>query len=669
MKASATGTVSVSTPGRDNFLSFLPENFEGTAFPPPGWTSQGSGSAIWTRSTSASGYGSGTGSALADFYNIQSGSFSLVSPTFTNAVAGDSLRFDHAYATYQTENDQLQISTSVDGGTTWATLVTLSGGVSGTLVTAPPTQNVFVPTASQWATKKYSLPAGVNRVKFTGISAFGNCLYVDNIVIGTPFNNDVAATTINAPGSHIFPGIYAPGVAVTNYGLNAESFPVTLTITPGGYTSTQNVTALVAGASQQLAFMDWTPGIGSYTITAITQLGTDENRSNDTVSSFHIVSDIQRAVVLEFATGAWCQWCPCGDSTAERLLRTYPNLVVLAYHGPAGYTGDPWTNYSGNVILGLLAFPGYPTAIVDRQNGPGDYTTWTEYCQNRYDSNAPTAITINVLGKTYNPTTRELDVTLGFTSNCNLPFSCNASYVISEDGLLAAQTGNTTCPGSPGWVHNWVVRSMVNGATGEALNSGTWTAGQTFTRTLSTTISSDWTASNCKLNVFVYRDSPVLSGAEIQNAMTVPVLPESTLYSVSTNWNLLSLPLTVANPVRAVVFPPAISSAFAFDQNSGYVVRDTLRYGEGFWLKFPSSQNISITGTARLQDSIAVRAGWNLIGAISSPVPTGSIVQIPSGIVASSYYGYNGAYAVADTLFPGKGYWIKVSGTGHLVLH
>ena len=516
--------VSIRTPGLDNVLTFVLQDFETSTFPPPGWTSQGAAPAIWTRSGDASSYGLGTGSAFADFYDIQSGSFDLISPTFSAAVAGDSVRFDHAYATYQTENDQLQISTSTNGGTTWSTLITLAGGVSGPLVTAPPTGNPFVPTATQWATKRFALPIGCNKVKFTGISAFGNNLYVDNIVIGTPFNNDVGVVSVDAPRSNITPGTYTPRATVKNFGFVTQSFPVTLTITPGGYTSTQNVTSLASNGTQQLTFTDWTPAIEGYTATVIAQLGADENRINDTVTSFHIVSDINRSVLLEFATGTWCQWCPCGDSTAEGLLRTYPgDVVVLAYHGYSG-SGDPWVTFNGSTILGLLGLSAYPTAIFDRQNAPGDYTTWTGYCSNRHDTYGPTPISISIQSQTYNPTTHQLDVTVGLTSNCNLPAQYKVNYVVTENNMVYAQTGNGTCPGSNTWVHKWVVRNMVNDATGENVNTGQWNAGQTITKTFSTTLNTAWIAANCDLNIFVYKDNPSLGSAEVQNAVMTPVI-------------------------------------------------------------------------------------------------------------------------------------------------
>jgi hypothetical protein len=516
--------VTVTAPGLDNILTFLSQDFEGSAFPPAGWTVEGSGAAFWTRSTDASGYGVGVGSALADFYSISSGlQFSLVTPIFQASVAGDSLKFDHAYATYVTENDQLQISTSTNGGTSWTVLITLAGGVSGPLVTAPPTTSVFVPTPSQWATKRYALPIGTNKVKFTGISAYGNELYVDNILVGTPFAHDVGMSSIDEPNASIAPGTYQPKATVKNYGTQPDTVFATFIIEPGGYSSVQSVANLAPGATQQLTFANWSPTIGSYSSTVVTQLGADQNRSNDTMRATHLVSDISRSVLLEFCTGAWCQWCPCGDSTAAQLLRVHPDLVVLAYHGPAGTTSDPYSNYNGNNVLTLMGFSGYPTANLDRQNSPGDFTTWTGFCNSRYTNNGYTPISITIQNKTYNAGTRQLDVTLGLTTNITLPSQYKVNYVITEGNLLYPQTGNGTCPGSSSWIHEWVVRNMVNGATGENVNTGTWTAGQTITKTFSTNINAGWVAANCNLAVFIYKDYAQLGMAEVQNAMVTSV--------------------------------------------------------------------------------------------------------------------------------------------------
>ncbi|MBP6871540.1 MAG: hypothetical protein KBC43_06010 [Bacteroidales bacterium] len=148
------------------------------------------GSGSWARTTSASGYGSGTASALAPFYSISGTTpFELISPEFN--AAGAVVSFDHAYATYVDEVDQLIILYSIDGGQNYNSLVTLAGGLTGPLNTGGATEDPFVPTSAQWASKSYALPAGTNKVKFQAISAYGNNLFLDNIFIGEPPSIDL----------------------------------------------------------------------------------------------------------------------------------------------------------------------------------------------------------------------------------------------------------------------------------------------------------------------------------------------------------------------------------------------------------------------------------------------------------------------------------------------
>lgn len=146
------------------------------------------------------------------------------------------------------------------------------------------------------------------------------------------------------------------------------------------------------------------------------------------------------------------------------------------------------------------------------------------------------------------------------------------------------------------------------------------------------------------------------------------VLRSSLQATVNGGWNIMSLPLLVADPRSTVLYPTANSFAYVFDQSSGYVAHDTLRNGEGFWLKFPSAQTVSVAGLPLLADTIHVRPGWNLIGMISTPVAVSSIVQIPSGLITAGYYEYQGMYVITDTLQPGKGYWVKVNQDGELVI-
>jgi hypothetical protein len=543
---SAYNSDNKSNPATDEILTFIFQDFEGSTFPPAGW-SLGSGPSIWSRYVGASGYGNGQAALMADFYSVSSGSQEFISANFNPTIAGDSLVFDHAYATYQTEVDRLEIYYSINGGSSWTLLVNLLGGVSGPLVTAPPTTNVFVPTASQWATKRYNLPAGVNKVKFTGISAYGNNLYVDNIRVGQPFTNDVAAISIDAPLTGMLPGSTAPKVTVKNMGTATQSFPVTLTITPGGYSNTQNVTNLSPGTSLQVTFSTVNLNtVGMYNIKSYVQLGSDQNRSNDTATSTTFVSTSARNVMLEYCTGTWCQWCPCGKTTAEAILTQFPQTIVLAYHGPANGS-DPFSFFNGNAILSMLSFSGYPTGIIDRTNNPGNYAypTWQTAVSQRYQAMPVTPVSLLMTAKNYNPSTRQLTATIDAKAIVTLSGQYKINYVIYENNIVYNQTGNGTCPGGSSYVHKWLVRNMVNGAAGENINSGTWNQNQTITKTLTTTIDNQWQADNCYFVVFAYKDASPLYNAEMQMAFkhgvtapmgTEPVTEIPSIYQLGLNY-------------------------------------------------------------------------------------------------------------------------------------
>jgi len=150
------------------------------------------------------------------------------------------------------------------------------------------------------------------------------------------------------------------------------------------------------------------------------------------------------------------------------------------------------------------------------------------------------------------------------------------------------------------------------------------------------------------------------------------LLPGSQVTShiaIAQGWNLLSVPVSVTDPRRGTLFPTAVSNAFTYVPDSGYVVRDSLLNRDGYWMRFSTVQTVNITGLGRSQDTVDVVAGWNLFGTITSPVSTGSILQMPSGIVSSGYYGFGGSgYAVTTTLQPGSAYWVRASIPGRLVL-
>jgi hypothetical protein len=279
----AQGQIRIVAASPASISSFVQQGFEEKRFPPAGWTLDFTGDQHWSRYQGASGYGKGSGSALYNNLLIPAGTVqSLVLSSMARSVAGDSLRFDHAYTTYEGETDRLFIDVSGDGGATWTNLATLDGGKYGPLVTAPAQTVIFVPTSAQWATKGYALPPGTDRVRFKALSNYGNNLYLDNIVIGHPVSADVAVRSIEVPGT-ITTLTRSPGITVGNAGTSPATFTVTLLISPAGYSSVRTVTGLAAGRDTTVTCDAWAPSPGQNALTAYVTFPDDGDRSNDTL--------------------------------------------------------------------------------------------------------------------------------------------------------------------------------------------------------------------------------------------------------------------------------------------------------------------------------------------------------------------------------------------------
>src|SRR5690606_25798034 len=98
----------------------------------------------------------------------------------------------------------------------------------------------------------------------------------------------------------------------------------------GGYSSTKNVPTLNSGASTQVTFDNWTPSTaGVYNVTMISQLGTDQDRTNDTLRTTINVLDT-------VSTNGWTgQTVMTAGRWAHGLAfyrsGTFPNDTVFVY--------------------------------------------------------------------------------------------------------------------------------------------------------------------------------------------------------------------------------------------------------------------------------------------------------------------------------------------------
>jgi hypothetical protein len=81
-------------------------------------------------------------------------------------------------------------------------------------------------------------------------------------------------------------------------------------------------------------------------------------------------------------------------------------------------------------------------------------------------------------------------------------------------------------------------------------------------------------------------------------------------------------------------------------------------------VRYPSAATENVSGNTVTQTTVPLASGWNMIGVYQNNVPVSGITTTPSGIINSSFYGYNNGYVQPTTLNSGKGYWVRTSASG-----
>lgn len=203
----------------------------------------------------------------------------------------------------------------------------------------------------------------------------------------------------------------------------------------------------------------------------------------------------------------------------NELLNQFPGTNAIAYH--TGEASDPFANFRGKTILGLLNLIGSPCSQVDRSFEYGTYydSTLSKFLY-RLNNSPNTPIGLNVTGKSFNASSGEFTVTFNAISSQSLTGLYFYQILIYENNLIYPQAQGQ-CGGGQNFVHQLVAREISNeDVFGDTLSSGIWNTNQSFTKTISTTIKSAWIPENCKFLIVVYKlvNPGILVLSEIQQS-------------------------------------------------------------------------------------------------------------------------------------------------------
>lgn len=258
----------------------LAESFDGTTFPPTGWTAvAGSGTYNWERVTSGT-YPTCTphsGAAMIKYncWSAGSGQWAVLTSPVVN-LTGNAGAYTVALWMFHDvvyTGDHVEIYANTTASLTGATLI---GDVLNNDGTTGWGESVFpIPAAFNTAT---------NYIMFKAISAYGNGMYVDDISVTSPEAHDFGVLAVT-PTFVLAGSSVIPTVTIKNFGAtNEATWSVTLT-DGGSYTSTKaNLSTINSGATLVVPMDNWTPANGTYTLTATTTLTGDANPANNTMT-------------------------------------------------------------------------------------------------------------------------------------------------------------------------------------------------------------------------------------------------------------------------------------------------------------------------------------------------------------------------------------------------
>ena len=281
--------------------SYTLESFEGSTFPPSGWTKQdpdaGTGWAqLLSGTTPLPGWTGGTqtvppgGGGKVAYCTWSTGGATsndqwLITPSL-NVSSGDSLKFYlWWFGSYQ-DTVYVKLSTTTNATASFTTtLKTLDTNSLRPMSTWKRFAIDLTPYAGQNIYIAFQEKVADN---------YNNGAYIalDLVSLGTTPAIDAATISIDVPAI-IAPGTASPVATVFNYSYAPQTFDVTMNIS-GGYTSTKTVTALGTNSSHQVTFDPWTSITGIDTITVYTQLAGNAYTANDTLLKIvHVFYDVQ----------------------------------------------------------------------------------------------------------------------------------------------------------------------------------------------------------------------------------------------------------------------------------------------------------------------------------------------------------------------------------------
>jgi hypothetical protein len=280
-------------------------------------------------------------------------------------------------------------------------------------------------------------------------------------------------------------------------------------------------------------------------------------------------------VILEIATGTWCQYCPGAALGADSLLHTGANVAIIEYHN-----GDPYANTASNARNSYYNVPGYPNDQFDGPNTSGvggdqcGQGTTFNYYQSMYNQRIAVQSPLNIdISGTNSGNVYNIVLSIKKTSTVS-GTNLKAFLVLTESDIT------TSSAWPPSFLCmtkvEFVERVMVPDEFGTSMS---FDGGDFQVVNLSFTKDPSWVSANCELVAFVqdYGTKEIYNGTKVAlNALpaSIPVsftgVPTTSCVPFNVNYttsgagvNSYQWNLPGATPNTSSVQNPTVSYATA----------------------------------------------------------------------------------------------------------
>ena len=304
--------------------------------------------------------------AATNVYNLTSSAFTL-SATSTYRVKFKMYRD----AAYSTDADNIKLFFKSSPLTATGTLL---GTVNRSITLAPTV------SAEGWYSYYFDFPANTSGTKylfFQATSAYGNNMFIDEVVVNPIVTNDAELLSTNLT-PYVVAGNTTISGTFTNNGSNAiTSINLNWQI-PGTTLQTQTVTALNVAPGTSYTFnhsIPWvaTPGTYAITVSVSNTNGGDNDPTNNQITKTVTVASnsAPRVPLYEKFSSSTCG--PCATFNINYFTPFYAvsgqNLALIDYQVNWPGAGDPYYTAEVGTRRAYYAVSAAPTLFVDAKEG------------------------------------------------------------------------------------------------------------------------------------------------------------------------------------------------------------------------------------------------------------------------------------------------------------